>query len=498
MTRPLTPSRLMTSNLKFSSRRLWLLSALLSTVAFGCTPTDSKPTGKGGTTASTIQAKDRPALEVVLVDANFDKELALQWQAFSEQPIQVTVLSSAEVQGRELDATDVWIYPAGLMGEMVSAERIVPLTTAAAGLPYQQDDSDVVTTSETKPEERVRSTVDSWPSRWRATSRFGASNYALPLGAPQLVLVGRDVTTAGLDKLDDASTPQEDRTGLASEAWNALLASLPEVSLDQPTLEQRVANLTPEQNEALVDRFLWIASTTNAKRRGFFDMTKLQPRLTAPEFQLASEIFVKLALRSPETMLATHPEAWNLVNSGVQTSGEGASIAIAMPGYATIQAMGTERESTSSEPIQMSSLTFNPYRGYVVSIGKKTRQTSVAAQLTSWLSTAEQRQALSRLSDWVELWPTQSNSLLNSEMLRNYHNLNNREQRNEAILLSTRFAHSAQYRSALAKALKASLLSPDQQQEHLEKCVQEWNAITESLGTLNQRKNVEQALGFGS
>lgn len=489
---------------KHYRRRLWLISALAATLTAGCIPGDSSQKSKSSGKQNVVNAKDRPALQVVLVDAGFDQELSFQWQSFSEQPIQIKKINSSEIHGLAIDATDVWVFPANLMGDMVATERIVPLTTAAAGLPFadgedaEPESTGSVSDSPISTAAKPKSTMDAWPSRWRAASRFGNVNYALPLGASQLVLVGRDIKTDKLDLLDDASTPQENRTALAAEAWKEFFAGLPAPAIENSDLEAAIHGLNHAQESALVDRFLFVASTTNAKRRGLFDMTKLQPRLATEEFLLAAEVLGKLVRSSPASMLATHSDAFALTTTSLDEHGT-CRFAIAMPGLASMRADEAGGKSTDANAnVRSSNLTLNPFQGLVVSIGRKTRQTSVASQFIAWLSTSAQRDALSRLSNDVELWPAQPNPLLTSETLRNYYNINNREHRLESALLSIRFAQSQKYREALGKALKASILSPDQIQEHLENCVHEWNAITESLGTLNQRKNVEQAMGFGS
>lgn len=432
--------------------------------------------------AKTLPPKERPPLQVVLVDGTFADELQIRWQAFSEQPLQIESITADQAVARSADATDVWIYPAHLLGDWVSGERVIPLPTAAAGKPYQPD-SEIA--------ESGVGTIESWPARWRLVSRFGESNYGLPLGAPLLCLAGRNTPIEKLDRLEDSAKPIEDRTAAAAEIWKEILdgAKTQAVSPDK-TWRESLDGLGKEQKDALVDRFLWIAASTNAKRRGLFDLTRLQPRLLSAEFVLAAEVFVRIAELFPSTTLATHSDAWQRL---VGAKGDDAILAIAFPSRSS----GASSEGENREAIRCSKLMLNNSLGFQASIGRKTRQTSVASQFVAWLSEAEQRDALAKLTHGVERWPGQPNPDLIQPDVRAYYNSCNREQRLEPLTLSIRFAQASKYRDVLANALVAILKTPDKTKDQLGECVNAWNSITESVGMLKQRGSVESSMGFG-
>lgn len=437
---------------------------------------------KKETASKTLPAKDRPPLQVVLVDGAFADELQIRWQAFSEQPLQIQAITAEQAMSRSADATDVWIYPSHLLGEWVASERIIPLPNAAAGKPYQPDNESGDSGIEA---------IESWPARWRLVSRYGESNYGLPLGAPLLSLAVRNLPIDKLDRLEDSAKPVEDRTAAASEIWKEILDG---AAANAPVIDtswrESLAGLGKEQKDALVDRFLWIAASTNAKRRGLFDLTSLQPRLQSAEFILAAEVLVRIAELFPSTTLATHSEAWQRL---VGTKGDVAMLAIAFPPRSTESTLDGENR----EAIRCSKLTLNACLGFQASVGRKTRQTSVASQFVAWLSDAEQRDALAKYTTGVERWPGQPNPDLIQPDVRAYHNNSNREQRLEPLTLSIRFAQASKYRDALANALIGALQSPDQTKDQLRKCVTEWNSITESIGMLKQRGSVESSMGFG-
>lgn len=456
-----------------------LVASAVASVS-GCDLFRDQP--KKESASKTIPAKDRPPLQVVLVDGSFKEELQIRWQAFSEQPLQVDAITADQALSRSADATDVWIYPAHLLGEFVASERLVPLPTAAAGKPYQPDnafaDSEI-------------STIESWPARWRLVSRFGEANYGLPLGAPLLCLAGRNVPVDKLDRLEDSAKPVEDRTAAANEIWKEILdGTTAQPASPDKTWRESLDGLGKEQKDALVDRFLWIAASTNAKRRGLFDLTRLQPRLLSAEFILAAEVLVRIADLFPSTTLATHSEAWQRLVGAKEDS---AMLAIAFPSRSS----DATTEGENREAIRCSKLTLNNCLGLQASIGRKTRQTSVASQFVAWLSEAEQRDALAKFTNGVERWPGQPNPDLIQPDIRAYHNNSNREQRLEPLTLSIRFAQASKYRNPLAKALVAILKSPDKTKDQLGECVTVWNSVTESIGMLKQRGSVESSMGFG-
>ncbi|XZE33469.1 hypothetical protein SH501x_004253 [Pirellulaceae bacterium SH501] len=432
--------------------------------------------------SKTLSPKDRPPLQVVLVDGAFGDELKIRWQAFSEQPLQIEAISSDKAHSRSADATDVWIYPAHLLGEWVASERVIPLPAAAAGKPYQPDDEFV---------DSEAGTIESWPARWRLVSRYGESNYGLPLGAPLLCLAGRSLPVDKLDRLEDPAKPVEDRTAAATQIWNEILSDASaQIVSPEMTWRESLDGLSKEQKDALVDRFLWIAASTNAKRRGLFDLTRLQPRLLSAEFVLAAEVLVRITELFPSTTLATHPEAWQYL---VGAKGDAVMLAIAFPS----RSPGASIEGENREAIRCSKLTLNNCLGFQASIGRKTRQTSVASQFVAWLSEAEQRDALAKFTNGVERWPGQPNPDLIQPDVRAYYNNSNREQRLEPLTLSLRFAQASKYRDALANALVAILKAPDKTKDHLGECVNIWNSTTEAIGMLKQRGSVESSMGFG-
>jgi hypothetical protein len=384
---------------------------------------------------------------------------------------------------------DLWIYPGKLIGDMIALDCISPLPSAAAGKLFDSNDEST--------EKHSRSVPEQWPARWRASSRFGSTQFALPLGAPQLVAVSRNISLLPLDPLDDPNSKIEDRTSTVAEAWRTILTDASPNAANaesQKRFQERLASLTESQKDAIVDRFLWIASTTNAKRRGLFDLNKVKAKLSSPDFVLAADVLSRLASVFPDTWLATHDEAWKVM---ISQKGNAKSMAIAFPPDALPSNNDSDnRTSAESEELQFCKVVWNPSQGLLASVGKKTRQTSVASQFIAWLSDAEQRDALAARSTGVERWPSQPNGNSVRADYRAYQNLNNRDSRMEQPTLAIRFQSSQEYRAILSDYLIQILKEPSSSRVKLEECAQQWNALTDKIGLSSIRPSIEQATGF--
>ena len=439
----------------------------------------------GAKSAPSIVAKDRPPIRIMLLEHSLEEDLKLRWSSFSEQPIEIEKVSVDQLAESLSDKADVWIFPASLTGDMIALNCISTLPNAAVGKLFDTQDS--------SEGQQSRSVTEQWPARWRSASRFGASLIALPLGAPQLVAVSRNVSLKSLDPLDDPNNAVDDRSSIAAQAWSTILADSSGNTANPERMKQLISSITDARRDAIVDRFLWIASTTNAKRRGLFDLNKLKAKLSTPDFVLAADALSGLAAKFPETFLTTHEEAWSSI---VSAQGKTQSIAIAFPSDTAPSNELNNRNSTESEALQISKIVWNPTGGLLASVGKKTRQTSVASQFIAWLSDAEQRNALAERSSGVERWPAQPSKSSIREDYRLYQNLNNRDSRMEQTTLSIRFHSARKYRSILADTLLEIIQQPETSREKLEECSRKWNALTESIRLSNIRPSIEQATGF--
>jgi ABC-type glycerol-3-phosphate transport system substrate-binding protein len=148
---------------------VWRISSLV-VLSFcfgvGCTPTPPpEPVERPRESSET-----RPIRVLVVDDVRLGQALERQWLARSEQPIQVLNATSAELIAAPSPPTaDVILYPSGLLGTLAERGQIEPLSESVAGMSDGERDDlfDFVRLHETN---------------------WGAQPYAVPLGAPQLVL----------------------------------------------------------------------------------------------------------------------------------------------------------------------------------------------------------------------------------------------------------------------------------------------------------------------
>lgn len=451
------------------------LRTLLLTVgllfAWGCSSQEPKTEVNNAPVAN----KDRPPLKIWLIDApELESELKVRWQAASDQPIAIESVPAHDMAGRSLSVADVVIFPGNFMGDLIQKGVIGKLPSQAM----------------------AKSDSANSPARWQAIASYGGHVYAQPLGATNLAAIVRGADIQPLVELDGLLTEARGVNANSESQWSKFLKSTQvdrsELSLAaNDPLDAKLSNLSHREKDWLVERFLWIAATTDARRKGLFDLAKMNARLHQPEFALAAKVLAELVRSFPETLLDQPPAAWNSVTV---PSTEKISFAIGWP-----NSNGTESSETNSatqERPKVAPLVWNPNHGLVASVGKNTRQTSVSCKFLLWLCSPEQREALRSICPRIELFPTQIDRDMAREDYRDFQLANSRDKRKEGMELSLRLANADQYRAALADSLIAAIRSPDQSAELMAQCSQSWNELTNKLGKETQRLSEEQSLGY--
>jgi hypothetical protein len=448
----------------------FFMLAVLGLGVAGCSPNgDEKSTAEGE--KQVVSAKDRPPLKVVLVDGSFTDELNIQWQASSEQRLNIENLQLSDMPDRKQDGTDIWIFPANLLGDMISKQLIGPLPQAAYGKPPVEDGD--------SPDVKTESVADLWPARWRGASRYGGTVYAMPLGAKPLAFFSKKLDIGPLSAAEPTAGRSEELSQKSREAWLKILQTLPTVNPPETT------EWNQPQLDRLVDHFLFIASTTNARYRGLFDISKMAAKLDSNDLVQSAVILSELWRVAPQSILSNATDAWELTRSS-----PGESIAIGHP--SSSETIDSENDSL----LQLANISWNPNHGLLVAVGKKTRQSAVSNQFVLWLSAPEQRATFARLDSRIELWPQQTDPNSGRSDYRLYTTLINSEERPEPTSLLIRFNNAHLYRQKLAETLLACLKSPDQAKSLLAKCSQAWDKITEQNNAPQQRSSVEQSIGF--
>ena len=447
---------------------LLLFLGLISLLGCGSGSKDPEPVAEP-------TASSRPALKIWIVDApELEKVISVRWQAASDQALKIEQIPLESIATHEPLNADVVIYPGILLGDLVQKEAIGRLPAQA------------VAKREPEAEE---------PVRWRNIVTFGGQVYAIPLGASNLGVVMAGLNESPLIKLDSLIGNSRDLNTQSMEQWSQFLNQAESVlatSLEdrRKELADRLSKISQDEKAWLVDRFLFLASTTNARSRGLFDLVKMESRLNQPDFSNSAKVLQRIALLFPETISVDPTRAWESVVSKSDTTG----FAVGWPG----SIVGTESDSNveSTGRPSVAPLTWNPNRGLIASVGKKTRQTAVSCQFLVWLSEPEQREALRAVCSGVELNVQQSDRNSERDDYRAFQTVNRRDSRVETMALSLRMANAVQYRAILAECLVAALREPEQIDSIFASCSEKWDQLTAKLGIETQRISEEKSLGY--
>ncbi len=429
-------------------------------------------------------ASSRPALRIWIVGApEIEKEILIRWQAASDQALKIEHVPADRFANRAPFNADVVIYPGILLGDLVQKEAIGRLPTQAMAKRITQAEAPVTN----------ESGAVSWPHRWRSIATYGGQIYAVPLGASNLGAVMLGLDSGPLKELDSLLSNSRDLNAQSLDLWTQFLNQAETVlsaSRDdrRKTLDNCLSKISPDEKAWLVDRFLFIASTTNARSRGLFDLVKMEARLNQPDFSNSARVLSRIAQLFPETIAVEPTKAWDLVVSRTAT--------FAMGWPSSIQKADSDSSSESTGKVEVAALAWNPTRGLIASIGKKTRQTGVSCQFLAWLSEPEQREALRTVCSAIELAREQSDRNSIREDYRAFQTINSRDSRVETMELSLRMANANQYRAILADCLVASIRAPDQIDTIMADCSSQWDQLTAKLGIETQRISEEQSLGY--
>lgn len=374
------------------------------------------------------------------------------------------------------------VYPGNLIGGLI-AQGVI------GKLPAQYLQS-----RESKTEERV----SDWPIRWRNLATYGGQLYGIPLGSPPLGAIARNLDPTPVTEIEKSLASSKLATDTSIVFWEKFLAPLEAVvNKDEQSgqIENRMNSLTDAEKNRLVDCFMWIASTTDARRKGLFDLLKMQSRMHQPEFVTSSVLLARIVRVSADGILAEPAQAWS---QAWNANANHPFFAIGYPGTVDRDMTSDAATTVANNPSIPNVLTWiwNNDSGLVVSVAKNTRQTSVSCSFLEWLASGDHREALRLLTSRIELLPNQSDRNLNRADAREYQTLLTRSYFNHGMDLSLRFANGDQYRKKLADYLVRIIRAPDQAQSIMLECSSAWNELTNQLGMEKQRISVEQSLGL--
>jgi hypothetical protein len=472
-------------------RRLFIALSLAA-VSIGC-----EQSIKNQPSSPPISSKDRPPLRILIVDApELEKELLIRWQVSFDQPIRIENVTTQGMAERTDLGFDAIIYPSKLIGDLIQRDAIGRLPTQVLAKSIEtMENKESQSATNLNSNSVPLDLSQEWTNRLRTSVTYGGKIYGVPLGANQLTLICKNADTTALNELSLGLSSNSISTSTSIEYWDRFLKPI-ESTIGSPLQDgqaataRRLASLNVQEEAYLVDRFLWLTSTTDARRTGLFDLTNMKARLKTPDFTEAAKILARLAVIDIEVLLTSPVQAWS---EPLRDNSTKPRIAIGWPDTKTTESSDATLVQTS---VQVANLAWNANQGLVGSIGKATRQTAVSVQFLRWVSEPEQREFYRNVCSRIELLPAQQDRNLARDDYRDYQSVNSKASRFDGLGLSLRMANAEQYRSLLAKALVAGLSTPGRMEAVMADCSLQWEELTDKLGREKQRISEENSQGF--
>jgi hypothetical protein len=468
---------------------LWLALGMMGILlSVGCQPKKpmEQPTNAVAGAASKSQA---PPLKLVLVDADLlEAELGLRWQTVSDQKLDVSKMTRDEFEKVDVNTLDVIIYPANFISTLIERGWIAPLPSTV----LNKTGGSISTPDEATQGESQRVNGPTWAHRGRSLSQYGGKTMAVPLGAPCWLAIQSGLEISPLLRLYQAIGSNQNTSTISSQLWSEFLdqneASLASTLADRMAqLHERLQQVSPNEKRSLVARYFWMLSTTEARYRGTFDPYTMQSRMNQPEFSRTARFLQRLAVLEPKTILAEPTVAWESVTQGT------ASFGIGWPRTDGQQRL--DRDTTQSKP-KVLPIAWNGADGYLVSLGRRTRQSAHASDLIVWLAAEEQRSAMQALTPLVEPLEIDNDRNVVRDDYREFQTTQRLEAANLSMELTPRFFGSEQFVDLLGDALIDVLRNPDQTESRLAECKKSWDELGATIGKERLRGSLEAASGY--
>jgi hypothetical protein len=468
-----------------------LLACWVFLCSAGC-PSQSPNKDQPKDTTQKVGRVDLPPLRIGLFDGDeLGEGIQSRWQEFSDQPIELIHLERGKISNTEIPSLDVILYPGNFLGTIAETQWIAPLPTP---LLQRLGGSSKVGKSNQDQSENPEQGIENWSSRWRSIARYNGKWMALPLGAPCWVAATRGLDVEPLSQLQKAISSNQNNSAISTKAFEEFLSAAEQRLL--PSLDERKASLDKLLKDrqsidkrALVNRFLWIVNTSESRYRGLIDPYKVTPRLALPEFTRSARFLQRLALIEPTTIFCSPVEAWEKVAE-----------ARAVFGIGWPRTDGFQRATTSSDaqPLKLIPMLFNGGDGLLVSIGRKTRQSSMAAEFMFWLNREESRAAMQNKTPHIEVLEIDNDANRIREDYREYQTLQRLESSNTTLDMTPRFLQSDIFVESLADALLDILENPETAESRLEACKTKWTGLIDVTGVESLRNSLERATGLSN
>lgn len=395
----------------------------------------------------------------------FNDQLQLVWEAYSEQPIEITPAASDSLRSAARQA-DVVLFRNAEMGELQARDLLTPLP-----VPFLQS---------------AAVNADTFLAGLsRGSMKWGDTSYALPLGtALPVVWVATDV-----------DAPES----LTWQQYSDLTASVAAGEAAEPLAEGWAA-------VAFLSR---AASLTGGA--WLFDRNTMRPVIEDPPYIRALEQMVADRQRYPKSLL-TPEEVWQRLtagelrvaigwpaSSGAVESPAGTVRMLPYPVGEEIYIDLWEIAGAAPRPVALSS------RGLLAAIAASCRQTSAARDFIAWIASGEGRAAFrgamsaagpSRVEAFAEDGgglPLASHS---DPAIAAYDDYVRERMSEGYVRAALRLPAAAGYWEALDRGVLAALDGEATPGAALESVAEAWEAITERMGRKQQINQWRQAQGL--
>ncbi len=252
----------------------------------GCESNSQNP---AESTKATVPTTSNVPLRLWIVGQVSDPSLVERaWLTGSDQKLEIRILTVEEYLSEKTCNCDVTMYPSRLLGEMIDRKW---LTKLPGSLMAADADAQPV------------------PSIWARQVSYGGDVWAVPLGATMPVTVvsqsAADAVSKGVD-------------------WDSLLKLIDVGKSSTQKDDRALIDRASVDRAALVDRFLAIVASLTQRSPDYgllFDLQKMKPRLTDPEFVRAAEILLKISQQTSDPATAIQSvtsdtsAAWAWINA---------------------------------------------------------------------------------------------------------------------------------------------------------------------------------------
>lgn len=353
-----------------------------------------------------------------------------QWQAGSEQPIEIKQVQVEDLLGKENPEADVIVFPARLIGDLVAKGAIQKMPDYAT----HTDEGD-----------------ESLPAlaAERTQAQFARKMYGTSLGCSIPVAIASNKLAEQADK------PLN---------WDSLLGELETGSADDWPAEV--------DHNALVDRYLFVLGTLVEKNPTYgllFEVVKMKSRLRAPEFLQACEVLQQL-IEQPggrAAFLSSHSDAWIWA-----ATNEAPVLGIACPAELSREATAV-KEGAILDIDHANLIGWNTGGGLVAALSSTCQQTSHSLEVLKWLQDGQTRSVVAPLVTGIE--SEQSDVELLTWKARN---ASRAALDSDTLPFEPSLPHAVDYRAALAKELLAFLRGDITAEQAMSNTDQAWQEIS--------------------